>query len=89
MEKRELREAHSPILKPVPEETSTPSSPSAATTQTSPVQPQPPTEEPRRVTFDIGDSDDVDNKDGTDTDSCNTNGGECESLEWLDCLCLW
>ncbi|XP_067105833.1 sodium-dependent phosphate transporter 1-B [Osmerus mordax] len=74
MEKRELREAHSPILKPVPEETSTPSSPSAATAQTSPMQPQPPTEEPRRVTFDIGDSDDGDNKDGTDTDSCNTNG---------------
>ncbi|XP_073685167.1 sodium-dependent phosphate transporter 1-B [Garra rufa] len=52
MEKRELHEAHSPILKPVPEESSalssnTPSAPS----------------EERRVTFDIGDSDDADQKD--------------------------
>ncbi|XP_016374368.1 sodium-dependent phosphate transporter 1-B isoform X1 [Sinocyclocheilus rhinocerous] len=62
MEKRELHEAHSPILKPVPEESSALSSniPSA-----------PPLSEERRVTFDIGDSDDADQKDckESDTDS--------------------
>uniref|UniRef100_A0A671TD58 Phosphate transporter n=1 Tax=Sinocyclocheilus anshuiensis TaxID=1608454 RepID=A0A671TD58_9TELE len=54
MEKRELHEAHSPILKPVPEESSAMPSitPSA-----------PPLSEERRVTFDIGDSDDADQKD--------------------------
>ncbi|XP_016093833.1 sodium-dependent phosphate transporter 1-B isoform X1 [Sinocyclocheilus grahami] len=62
MEKRELHEAHSPILKPVPEESSALSSniPSA-----------PPLSEERRVTFDIGDSDDADQKDykESETDS--------------------
>uniref|UniRef100_A0A8C2QA67 Phosphate transporter n=1 Tax=Cyprinus carpio TaxID=7962 RepID=A0A8C2QA67_CYPCA len=54
MEKRELQEAHSPILKPVPEESSAMPSitPSA-----------PPLSEERRVTFDIGDLDDADQKD--------------------------
>uniref|UniRef100_A0A673H847 Phosphate transporter n=1 Tax=Sinocyclocheilus rhinocerous TaxID=307959 RepID=A0A673H847_9TELE len=54
MEKRELHEAHSPILKPVSEESSAMPSitPSA-----------PPFSEERRVTFDIGDSDDADQKD--------------------------
>ncbi|XP_059400424.1 sodium-dependent phosphate transporter 1-B-like isoform X1 [Carassius carassius] len=54
MEKRELHEAHSPILKPVPEEYSAlPSNiPSA-----------PPLSEDRKVTFDIGDTDDADQKD--------------------------
>ncbi|XP_051540095.1 sodium-dependent phosphate transporter 1-B isoform X1 [Myxocyprinus asiaticus] len=55
MEKRELHEVNSPILKPVPEEFSAPLS-----SNTSP--PPPPPEE-RRVTFDIGDSDDADQKD--------------------------
>lgn len=54
MEKRELHEAHSPILKPVPEESS------AMPSITPPV---PPLSEERRVTFDIGDSDDADQKD--------------------------
>ncbi|XP_016340822.1 sodium-dependent phosphate transporter 1-B-like isoform X1 [Sinocyclocheilus anshuiensis] len=62
MEKRELHEAHGPILKPVPEESSALSSniPSA-----------PPLSEERRVTFDIGDSDDADQKDckESETDS--------------------
>ncbi|XP_050977185.1 sodium-dependent phosphate transporter 1-B isoform X2 [Labeo rohita] len=54
MEKRELHEVHSPILKPVPEESNALSSnsPSAPTLS-----------EERRVTFDIGDSDDADQKD--------------------------
>lgn len=57
MEKRELREAHCPILKPVPEEVSTPPSPAA--TQTPPA-PPPQAPEERRVAFDIGDSEDAD-----------------------------
>lgn len=61
MEKRELHEAHSPILKPVPEESSVLSS----STPTTP--PLPPPEE-RRVTFDIGDSDDADQKDCKESD---------------------
>lgn len=61
MEKRELHEAHSPILKPVPEESSVLSS------STPPAPPLPPPEE-RRVTFDIGDSDDADQKDCKESD---------------------
>ncbi|XP_043105902.1 sodium-dependent phosphate transporter 1-B isoform X2 [Puntigrus tetrazona] len=56
MEKRELHEAHSPILKPVPEENLSSAMP--------PITPSaPPLSEERRVTFDIGDSDDSDQKD--------------------------
>ncbi|XP_056109243.1 sodium-dependent phosphate transporter 1-B [Rhinichthys klamathensis goyatoka] len=58
MEKRELHEAHSPILKPVPEESSALSSNTASNPPSSP----PPSEE-RKVTFNIGDSDDPDQKD--------------------------
>uniref|UniRef100_A0A8C1HAF2 Phosphate transporter n=1 Tax=Cyprinus carpio carpio TaxID=630221 RepID=A0A8C1HAF2_CYPCA len=54
MEKRELHEAHSPILKPVPEE-------SSAMPYFSPL--AHPLSEERRVTFDFGDSDDADQKD--------------------------
>ncbi|XP_059395736.1 sodium-dependent phosphate transporter 1-B isoform X2 [Carassius carassius] len=54
MEKRELHEVHSPILKPVPEE-------SSAMPSITPL--APPLSEERRVTFDIGDSDDADQKD--------------------------
>lgn len=57
MEKRELHEAHSPILKPVPEESSALSSNTSSNTPSSP----PPSEE-RKVTFNIGDSDDPDQK---------------------------
>lgn len=75
MEKRELREAQSPILKPNSKETATP---------IAPAQPTPSTEE-RRVAFNIGDSDDVDNKDrkvtfdigdSDDADYSESNGGE-------------
>ncbi|XP_067289819.1 sodium-dependent phosphate transporter 1-B isoform X1 [Pseudorasbora parva] len=62
MEKRELHEAHNPILKPVPEESSALSS----NTPSSP----PPSEE-RRVTFDIGDSDDADQKDCKESETGN------------------
>ncbi|XP_069020224.1 sodium-dependent phosphate transporter 1-B [Embiotoca jacksoni] len=57
MEKRELREAQCPILKPTAKETSTPID--AAVNQDSPAQPQAAPEE-RRVAFNIGDSDDAD-----------------------------
>lgn len=76
MEKRELREAHCPILK----QTVTP----PAVSQTPPAQPQMAAEE-RRVAFDIGDSDDVENKerkvafdigDSDDTDSSLSNGSK-------------
>ncbi|KAM3874545.1 sodium-dependent phosphate transporter 1-B isoform 2-T2 [Diretmus argenteus] len=79
MEKRELREAHCPILKQASKETATPTAPDA--NQTS-AQPQPAAEE-RRVAFDIGDSDDVDSKerkvafdigDSDDADYNNANG---------------
>ncbi|KAM4635545.1 sodium-dependent phosphate transporter 1-B [Polymixia lowei] len=59
MEKRELREAHYPILKQSSKETATPTTPAANQNPSS--QPQPAPEE-RRVAFDIGDSDDVDGK---------------------------
>ncbi|XP_019937679.1 sodium-dependent phosphate transporter 1-B [Paralichthys olivaceus] len=81
MEKREVREAHCPILKQTAKETSTPI-PTAANQNVS-AQPQAPSEE-RRVAFDIGDSDDVDNNkerrvafdigDSDDTDYSISNG---------------
>lgn len=56
MEKREMVDAHSPILKSVPEETT-----SALTSNT----PQSAAScEDRRVTFDIGDSDETESKEG-------------------------
>ncbi|XP_051973308.1 sodium-dependent phosphate transporter 1-B [Xyrauchen texanus] len=60
MEKRELNEVHSPILKPVPEESLAPL----------PTSPPPPSEE-RRVTFNIGDSDDADQKDCKESETVN------------------
>lgn len=56
MEKREMTETHSPILKSVPLETTPTPSPSAP--------PMPAPCEERRVTFDIGDSDDAEPKEG-------------------------
>lgn len=56
MEKREMTEAHCPILKPVPLETTSTLPPTAP-------QMAAPCEE-RRVTFDIGDSDDAEPKEG-------------------------
>ncbi|XP_056146782.1 sodium-dependent phosphate transporter 1-B isoform X2 [Lampris incognitus] len=58
MEKRELREAHCPILKQTLKEISVPTTQIA---QNPSAQHQPAPED-RRVAFDIGDSDDVDNK---------------------------
>lgn len=81
MEKRELREAHCPILKPTAKETPT----TPAVSQTPSAQPQAAPEE-RRVAFDIGDSDDLDNNkerkvafdigDSDDSDYSIANGGE-------------
>ncbi|XP_068561865.1 sodium-dependent phosphate transporter 1-B [Cebidichthys violaceus] len=81
MEKRELREAHCPILKQTVKETSTP--PAPAVNQSPSEQSQAAPEE-RRVAFDIGDSDDVDNNkerrvafdigDSDDSDYSNANG---------------
>lgn len=77
MEKRELKEAHSPILKP------TSTSAASLANANAPVQ-APPAPEERRVAFDIGDSDDADNKerrvafdfgDSDDADSSAANGG--------------
>ncbi|XP_068608833.1 sodium-dependent phosphate transporter 1-B [Brachionichthys hirsutus] len=56
--KRELREAHCPILKQTAKEASTPADPAA--NQNPSAQP-PAAHEERRVAFDIGDSDDLDN----------------------------
>lgn len=84
MEKRELKEAHCPILKQTANETST----APAVNQDPSAQPQAAPEE-RRVAFDIGDSDDVDNKerkvafdigDGDDTDNSNANGGKVYAI---------
>lgn len=82
MEKRELREAHCPILKQTSKEAPTPTDP--AVNQTLAAQPQAPAEE-RRVAFDIGDSDDVENNkerkvafdigDSDDSEYSNSNGG--------------
>lgn len=83
MEKREVREAHCPILKQTAKETSTPTTP--AVNQNSSAQPPAGSEE-RRVAFDIGDSDDVDNNkerkvafdigDSDDTDYSIANDGK-------------
>lgn len=83
MEKRELREAHCPILKQTAKETSTPTTP--AINQSPSAQPLAAPEE-RRVAFDIGDSDDVDNNkerkvafdigDSDETDYSIANGGK-------------
>lgn len=81
MEKRELQEAHCPILKQTAKETSAPTVP--AINQTSASEPQPAPEE-RKVTFDIGESDEGENKerrvafdigDCDDTDYSNENSG--------------
>lgn len=77
MEKRELKEAHCPILKQT--STSTTSFANA-----SPPAQAPPGPEERRVAFDIGDGDDADNKerkvafdigDSEETDYSAANGG--------------
>lgn len=62
MEKRELHEPQNPILKPVPEETSV-----ALSSNTSPS----PAHEERRVTFNIGDTDDADHKDCKESETSN------------------
>lgn len=76
MEKRDLKEAHCPILKQA-------SSSALFANANPPVQALPAPEE-RRVAFDIGDSDDADCKerkvafdigDSDDADHCATNGG--------------
>ncbi|XP_034564889.1 sodium-dependent phosphate transporter 1-B [Notolabrus celidotus] len=77
MEKRELKEAHCPILKQTAKETSA----TPAVNQNPSAQPQAAPEE-RRVAFDIGDSDDVENNkerrvafnigDCDDTDNSNS-----------------
>lgn len=59
MEKKELQESHCPILKQSPKELSTPAA-AATNEEDCGAQPSAPSEE-RRVAFDIGDSDDVDN----------------------------
>lgn len=80
MEKRELREAHCPILKQTSKEVAVPVDPTQppATTNPTPI-------EERRVAFDIGDSEELDcNKErkvafdigGDDDEHCNANGGE-------------
>lgn len=66
MEKREL--ATCPILKAVPEE--------PPTAPATPVQAPPPTEE-RRVTFNIGDSDDADAR---EMETNANNGESCHQL---------
>lgn len=82
MEKRELSEPHCPILKQTAKETSAPTVP--AVNQNSSSEPQPAPEE-RRVAFDIGDSDDGENKerrvafnigDSDDPDYSNENSGK-------------
>uniref|UniRef100_A0A671YFU6 Phosphate transporter n=1 Tax=Sparus aurata TaxID=8175 RepID=A0A671YFU6_SPAAU len=85
MEKRELREAHCPILKPTAKETPT----TPGVNQTPSAQPQAAPEE-RRVAFDIGDSDDLDNNkerkvafdigDSDDSDYSIANGGKPAQL---------
>lgn len=84
MEKRELREAHCPILKQTAKDASLPETPAVSQ---NPSAPPPAAPEERRVAFDIGDSDDLDNNkerrvafdigDGDDTDCSAANGGEC------------
>lgn len=83
MEKRELREAHCPILKQTAKDPSTPTNPAVSQNPSA----QPPTApEERRVAFDIGDSDDLDSNkerkvafdigDSDDTDYSIANGGK-------------
>ena len=82
MEKREMREPQCPILKQTATETSTHITPAA--NQDVSAQPPAPSEE-RRVAFDIGDSDDVDNNkerrvafdigDSDDTDDSSSSEG--------------
>jgi len=82
MEKRELGEAHCPILKQTAKETA------PAANQSPPAQLEAAPEE-RRVAFDIGESDDVDNNkerrvafnigDSDDADYSSANGGTCAS----------
>lgn len=83
MEKRELREAHCPILKQASKEVSTPTAPAA---NENPPAPSPTATEERKVAFDIGDSDDVDNNkerkvafdigDSDDTEYSDSNDGK-------------
>ncbi|KAM9841316.1 sodium-dependent phosphate transporter 1-B isoform 1-T2 [Aulostomus maculatus] len=85
MEKRELREAHCPILKQTSKEASTATSP--AVSQTPSAQPQAAPEE-RRVAFDIGDSDDGDNNkerkvafDIGDSDDTDCNNADSKQVQ--------
>lgn len=82
MEKRELREAHSPILKQTSKEMSTPTTQAVNENPSIPPLTAP---EERRVAFNIGDSDELDNKerkvafdigDCDDADYSVTNGSE-------------
>lgn len=87
MEKRELREAHCPILKQTSKQPS--ASTTVAVSQNPPAQSAP---EERRVAFDIGDSDDVDNNkerkvafdigDLDDADCGNINGGKYPTMQY-------
>ncbi|XP_038820936.1 sodium-dependent phosphate transporter 1-B-like isoform X2 [Salvelinus namaycush] len=77
MDKRELREEPVPctILKPVPEEPPSPPSP-VDPDSPFPADPDSPSQLPqeeRRVTFDIGDSDDGDNKECKESENGNVN----------------
>ncbi|XP_055792556.1 sodium-dependent phosphate transporter 1-B-like [Salvelinus fontinalis] len=77
MDKRELREEPVPctILKPVPEEPPSPPSP-VDPESPFPADPDSPSQLPqeeRRVTFDIGDSDDGDNKECKESENGNVN----------------
>lgn len=82
MEKRELREAHCPILKQTSKEAAAPTDPAQPPATTNPA-----THEERRVAFDIGESEELDgNKErkvafdigdgGSDDDHCAANGGK-------------
>lgn len=80
MEKKELKEAHCPILKQTTKETSSPAAP-VVSQNSSVSQPVP---EERRVAFDIGEPEEAEvNKerkvafnigDSDDTEDCHTNG---------------
>lgn len=79
MEKNELHDAHNPILKPVPEESSV-----VLSSNTSP----PPAHEDRRVTFDIGDADDADHKDFKETETSNGKSMVCLMVCHMVCMML-
>lgn len=93
MEKRELKEAHCPILKQTSKDISMPTTP--AVNQNPSAQPQAAPEE-RRVAFDIGDSDEVDNSkerkvafdigDSDDTDYSNANGSKYAKKQLYELL---